>query len=114
VLSGCPATHSGEITNDSSRYGRRGDLHPTNLYQFPGRVGQEVALEVSGARFDPFLYLISPSGRLVTTGTDNDGSGTARARAVLTEAGMWGVEVAPFTPFGRGSYTLKVEGCTQP
>jgi hypothetical protein len=24
------------------------------------------------------------------------------------------VEVAPFTPFGRGSYTLKVEGCTQP
>jgi len=111
---GCPATVSGTLSDGSSRLGRRGDLYPTEVYQFPGRIGQEVTVEVSSATVDTFVYLLSPSGAVVGTGTDTDGSGKARVSAVLRDAGAFSVEVSSFSPFSRGDFTLKVEGCTRP
>jgi len=113
-IMGCPATVSGTLSDGSSRLGRRGDLYPTEVYQFPGRIGQEVTVEVSSATVDTFVYLLSPSGAVVGTGTDTDGSGKARVSAVLRDAGTFSVEVSSFSPFARGDFTLKVEGCTRP
>lgn len=114
VANGCPATVTGELTNNSSRYGRRGDLFPTDVVVFPGRAGQTVNLEITNAGFDSILYLISPSGALVATSTDLDGSGKAKLQAVLTASGQWTVEVAPFNLLGRGAYSLQIDGCTAP
>lgn len=113
-ISGCPASVTGTLTDESSRLGRRGDLYPTQVYQFPGRIGQEVTLEVSSAAVDAFVYLVGPGGAVLATGTDLDGSGTARLTAVLRDAGTFGIEVSSFSPFSRGEFTLKVEGCTRP
>ena len=113
-VNGCPGTVTGEITDNSSRYGRRGDLFPTDVIVFPGRAGQTVNLEITNSGFDTILYLVSPSGALQATSTDLDGSGKARLSAVLTSSGQWTVEVAPFSAFSRGSYSLRLEGCTTP
>lgn len=111
---GCPATVSGALSDSSSRLGRRGDLYPTEVFQFPGRIGQEVNVEVASASVDTFVYLLSPSGAVVGTGTDTDGGGKARITTVLRDAGNFSVEVSSFSPFSRGEFTLKVEGCTRP
>lgn len=113
-LNGCPATFTGTLTDASTRLGRRGDLYPTEVYQFPGRIGQEVTVEVSSPTVDTFIYLLSPSGALLGTGTDIDGSGTSRITAVLRDAGTFGIEVSSFSPFSRGDFSLRVEGCTRP
>ena len=71
-------------------------------------------MEVSSASVDTFVYLLSPSGAVVGTGTDTDGGGKARITSVLRDAGNFSVEVSSFSPFSRGEFTLKVEGCTRP
>lgn len=114
VVNGCPATVSGTIADNGSRYGRRGDLFPTDVILFPARAGQTVNLEITNSGFDSILYLISPSGALLATSTDVDGSGRARLTATLPIGGQWTIEVAPFTAFARGSYSLRIDGCTAP
>ena len=113
-IAGCPATVTGALTDASSRLGRRGDLYPTEVFQFPGRIGQQVTLEASSAAVDTFLYLVGPGGALVATGTDHDGTGKARVVSVLRESGSFTVEVSSFSPFSRGAFALTVEGCTRP
>ena len=113
-IAGCPATVNGALTDASSRLGRRGDLFPTAVFQFPGRIGQELNLEVSSTTVDTFVYLIGPSGTVLATATDNDGSGKARITAVLRESGNMTVEVSSFSPFSRGEFVLSIEGCTRP
>ncbi len=113
-LNGCPATATGGLTDGSSRLGRRGNLYPTEVFQFPGRIGQEVSIEVSSATIDAFAYLIGPNGAVAATGTDTDGSGKARIVSVLRESGNFTIEVSSFSPFSRGDFALRVDGCTRP
>lgn len=113
-LDGCPATAAGALTDGSSRLGRRGNLYPTEMFQFPGRIGQEVSIEVSSATVDTFAYLIGPNGAVAATGTDIDGSGKARIVSVLRESGNFTIEVSSFSPFSRGDFALRVDGCTRP
>jgi subtilisin family serine protease len=113
-ISGCPASVTGALTDESSRMGRRGDLYPTEVFQFPGRIGQEVTIEVGSPTVDAFVYLIGPGGDLVATGTDTDGSGKARITTILRDAGAFTIEVSAFSPFSRGEFVLQVEGCTRP
>ncbi len=113
-LSGCPAEATGTLTDGSPRVGRRGDLHPTEIFQFPGRIGQQVTIEVSSSEIDPFVYLIGPGGAAVGTATDLDGTGKARLTAILKESGPFGIEVSSFSPFTRGAFSLRLDGCTRP
>jgi hypothetical protein len=113
-LKGCPASVTGTLSDTSSRIGRRGDLYPTEIYQLPGRIGQELNIEVTSATVDTFVYLLGSSGSVLATGTDIDGSGIARINTVLREPGIFTIEVSAFSPFSRGDFSLKVEGCTRP
>ena len=113
-LAGCPASITGALTDASSRLGRRGELYPAEVFQFPGRIGQEVSIEVTSPTVDLVLYLIGPNGTVAATGTDIDGSGRARITSVLRDAGNFTVEVTSFSPFARGAFTLKLEGCSRP
>ncbi|MBY0504044.1 MAG: S8 family serine peptidase [Bryobacteraceae bacterium] len=113
-LSGCPASVTGTISDSSTRLGRRGDLFPTEIYQFPGRIGQEVTVEVTSTSVDTVIYLLNPNGALLATATDNEGGGRARLTTVLRDPGLFSVQVSPFSPFSRGSFALRIEGCTRP
>ena len=113
-IDGCPATATGALTDASTRLGRRGDFYPTEVFQFPGRIGQQVTIETTSATVDTFVYLLGPGGAVLGTATDNDGSGKARVTTILRESGNFTVEVSSFSPFSRGSFSLSVEGCTRP
>lgn len=69
---------------------------------------------MSSSTVDTFVYLLSPGGSVLATGTDTDGSGAVRMNSVLREPGTFTIEVSTFSPFSRGDFVLKVEGCTRP
>jgi len=110
-IDACPSVQTGELSASSSGAGRRGDLFRTNVYQFFGRLGQDVTVEVREAAFDPFVYLISPSGSVAGTVTD-DGSGARKGTFTLNRTGVHSLEVTSFSPFVTGGYALAVEGCS--
>ena len=73
-----------------------------------------MTIEATSATVDTFVYLIGPSGAVLATATDNDGSGKARVTAILRESETFTVEVSSFSPFARGAFALSLEGCTRP
>ena len=110
-ITACPVQLNGELTVNSSTSGRRGDLFRTDVYQFFARLGQDITVEMPGATFDPFVYLLSPSGTTVGTIT-NDGSGARKVTVAAPRTGTYSVEVTTFAPFVTGTYSLGVQGCS--
>jgi hypothetical protein len=110
-IKACPVALNGVLGPDSSLAGRRGDHFRTNVYQFFGRLGQDVTIEIRDAAFDPFVYLLSPSGTVTGTLTDT-GAGPRRATFTINRTGVHSLEVTSFAPFVTGRYTLAVEGCS--
>lgn len=110
-IEGCPATIESELTEESSREGRRGDLYRTDVYLFEGRVGQQFVAAVSDAAFDAVAYLIGPTGAQLAFNDDFDGSKNPRLERVLTANGVYRIEVTSYSPVTRGAYKLSVPTC---
>ncbi|OUC14288.1 MAG: hypothetical protein B0A82_12850, partial [Alkalinema sp. CACIAM 70d] len=100
-----------ELTDDSSREGRRGDLYRTDVYLFEGRVGQQFVAAVSDAGFDAVAYLIGPTGAQLAFNDDFDGSKNPRLERVLTANGVYRIEVTSYSPMTKGAYQLSVPTC---
>jgi subtilisin family serine protease/subtilisin-like proprotein convertase family protein len=111
-ISGCPGELRGELTADDSRLGRRGDLFRTKFLYFPGRIGQQVTVDVAEATFDTVLYLISPTGRQIAFNDDFEGSTRSRITAELNETGRWEVQLAGYAPESLGTFRATFNGCT--
>ncbi len=111
VIEACPAAVDGEITNESSAEGRRGDLYRTDTYLFEGRVGQQFTASVTEAGFDAVAYLIGPTGAQIAFSDDFDGTKNPRIERVLTANGIYRLEVTSYSPLTTGAYKLSVPTC---
>src|SRR5262249_50578549 len=90
------------------------DLRPyADHYTFSGTAGQKVAiLETSGA-FDGYMYLVGPTGVVLTF--DDDGAGYPNARIpagtryyTLPSTGTYTTEVTSYSANAVGAYTLRL------
>lgn len=111
VIEACPVEVEGELTENSSRVGRRGDLHATDVYLFEGRIGQTVRMGLTEAAFDGVVYLISPAGALLGMEDDTNGNLPVIER-LLPANGVYRLEVTSFGPFEGGRYKLAGTGCS--
>jgi hypothetical protein len=112
VISACPAEIDGELTSNSSKLGRRGDLYNTDVYTFEGRIGQPVKLVLAEAAFDAVLYLLSPTGQTLALADDTDGN-LPRIESTLPANGIYRVEVSSYSPFAAGTYKFQASGCSE-
>ena len=83
-----------------------------DTYAFSGRAGQQIALSMSSANFDTFLFLIFPDGTVLL---DNNGGGGSNSRIpadsgfiTLPASGVYTVLANAFDPFFTGNYTLSL------
>lgn len=75
-------------------------------YDFEGRPGQSVTLDLRSEEFDTYLILRQPNGEALIN-DDTDGS-NSRIEATLPEAGNYEVVVSSFAGGETGSYQLNI------
>jgi hypothetical protein len=75
-------TVSGALTTSDGRSPIKGRSYYCDRYTFSGTAGQQVAIQLTSSAFDTSLYLIGPSGRVLTY--DNDYAG---GRLILSYGG---------------------------
>jgi hypothetical protein len=90
------------------------DLRPyADHYTFSGTAGQKVAILETSSAFDGYMYLVGPTGTVVTF--DDDGAGYPNPRIpagtgyyTLPSTGTYTIEVTSYTVPAVGAYTLKL------
>jgi len=112
VISACPVEQEGELSGNSNKTGRRGDLHNTDVYLFEGRLGARVRLSVAESSFDSVMYLIGPNGATLAFEDDTDGN-QPLIETSLTANGIYRLEVSSYAPFVSGGYKMQASGCSE-
>lgn len=107
----CPGSVSASLSSDDCRQGRRGPDFLTDAYQFNGRAGDRVTIDLISSQFDTYLYLISPSGAVIAEDDDSGGASNARISITLPSSGLWRIEATSFAPGRTGPYVLVLNGC---
>lgn len=79
-----------------------------DLYSFVGKAGDPVLIDLVSEDFDPYLAIISPSGKVLRN-DDWGSSPAARIKARLIEDGEYKVVVTSFRPGEEGTYVLRVQ-----
>jgi hypothetical protein len=116
----CPSTTAANLTTSSCATGRLARGHFADVYEFSGVTGQTVTIGMStslpGNVLDPYLVLISPSGKIAALNDDIVLGENVNSHLVftLTESGTWRIEASTFSPGMTGAYTLSISGCTAP
>ena len=80
-------------------------------YDFEGRPGQSVTLDLRSDEFDAYLILRQPNGEALTN-DDTDGS-NSRIEVTLPEAGNYEVVVSSFAGGETGEYRLNIAEITE-
>ncbi|MEL6325966.1 MAG: trypsin-like peptidase domain-containing protein [Cyanobacteria bacterium J06626_23] len=85
-----------------------GDNTYFNVYEFSGRAGQRVSIEMASQQIDPYLILVGPDGE--DLGQDDDGAGglNARIEVTLPQSGTYVVLANTYGAGEQGSYNLSV------
>lgn len=90
------------------------------FYSFQGTAGQTVAISLSSAQFDTYLYLAGPSGTLVGENDDNGASSDSRIPVGsglfnLPVTGAYTIEATTYSTNTFGAYALALSGqCVTP
>lgn len=84
-----------------------------DLYTFSGAAGQRVAISMSSATFDTYLYLVNSANQIV--GEDDDGGGGTNSRIPLTSGfltlpatGTYTIHATSFFDSSTGAYSLSL------
>src|SRR6185503_1556123 len=93
---------NGTLATSDCRSPSRGVGFFADRYSFQGTAGQRlnITMSQSGNTFDPYLYLIGPSGFVISQ--DDDGNGTPDARIsaagtfTLPDSGKYIIEATSF------------------
>jgi len=93
---------------------RRSGRAPYHVWQFEGRRGQRVAIDMISADFDSYVLLRDPDGYLVGTDDDSGDELNARLRAILGRDGTYRIVASAVGDTARGRYTLAVSGWETP
>ncbi|MBI2322218.1 MAG: pre-peptidase C-terminal domain-containing protein [Chloroflexi bacterium] len=102
---------TGTLSASSARSPERGAAFFAQRYTFGGAAGLPVAIALSSAVFDTYLYLFGPTRALLAQ--DDDGGGGTDSRVppgggllLLPSTGVYTVEVTSFAAEAAGVYTL--------
>lgn len=95
---------SGELSADDSV---RALGQYVDSYEFEGRPGQRVLIDLTSDDFDTFLFLETPSGSLMNN-DDMDSTTHSQISAELTAFGTYKVTVTSFDEKETGSYQLRI------
>ena len=93
---------------------RRGGKAPYHVWQFEGRRGQRIAIDLTSSDFDAYLLLRDPDGYLVGTDDDSGDELNARLRAILGRDGTYRIVASAVGDSARGHYALAVSGWETP
>lgn len=93
---------------------RRSARTPYHVWQFEGRRGQRLVVDLESGDFDAYLIVRDPDG--YTLGADDDSGDelNARLRVILARDGMYRVITTAVGDSARGLYTLTVSGWETP
>ncbi len=109
---GVPQTVPGSWNaNDCTSPQRPGRF--ADRYSFTGTAGQQIAISLSSAAADAYLYLIGPNGTVLADDDDSGGGLNARIPSnglfTLPSGGAYLIEATTFGSGETGSYTLQVD-----
>ncbi|MCT7948631.1 trypsin-like peptidase domain-containing protein [Ancylothrix sp. C2] len=85
----------------------RADNSFFDIYTFQGRAGERVVIEMASQEIDPFLILLSPSGRDLAQDDDGGSGQNARIVAVLPSTGTYTVIANSAERGQEGGYSLR-------
>lgn len=80
-----------------------------DVFEFVGRPGMHVNLDVESTAFDTFLILAPPVGDNVENDDAEGAAGHSVIDTVLNEAGTYRIAVTSFKPGETGRYTLTID-----
>lgn len=87
------------------------DGTPVDFWEFSGKAGDRVTIELASNDFDTTLFLLDPSPTVVAFDDDSGPGSNSRLEHVLTVNGPWTIAVAPFSiDFGTYAFSLECEG----
>ncbi|KPK79154.1 MAG: hypothetical protein AMS25_13660 [Gemmatimonas sp. SM23_52] len=107
ATAGAPSTqnHRGRLESGDSQLSSK---EYYDRYSFQGNAGDVVLADLFATDFDPFLILLSPSGK-DTQNDDYEGSANrSRIEKVLEESGEWRVVVTSYEAGETGAYELSI------
>ena len=78
-----------------------------DLYTFEGKTGDPVLIDLISDDFDPYLAIISPSGKVLRN-DDWGSTPAARIKTQLIEDGSYRVIVTSYKPGEEGTYLLRL------
>lgn len=106
----CPSSSAqGVLTTADCRLN---DLSYVDLFQFSGVAGQTVAIDMTSASFDTYLFLLDPTPVALASNDDFGGSTNSRIVFTLTVSGTWTVGATSFGPTELGPYSLTLDCST--
>jgi hypothetical protein len=111
---------NGTLASSDCRSPSRGVGFLADRYSFQGTAGQRlnITMSQSGGTIDPYLYLIGPSGFVISQDDDGNGNGNSRISPsgtfTLPDNGKYIIEATSFATGETGNYTINVTlaGCT--
>lgn len=111
---------NGSLASSDCRSPSRGVGFFADRYSFQGTAGTRLTITMSqsGSTFDPYLYLIGPSGFVISQNDDGAGNNNSQISAAgtftLPDTGKYIIEATSFTTGETGNYTVNVtlSGCT--
>lgn len=89
----------------------------SQLFSFQGTAGQKIAIDLSSTAFDPYVYLFSPGGTIISENDDQTVSqktGATNSRIpssgylTLPTTGTYYVDVTTFLENAVGAFTLRI------
>ena len=79
-----------------------------DLYTFEGKAGDPVLIDLVSDDFDPYLAIISPSGKVLRN-DDWGSTPAARIQTQLLEDGEYRLIVTSYRPGEQGTYLLRLQ-----
>ncbi|MEZ5960419.1 MAG: caspase family protein [Hyphomonadaceae bacterium] len=81
-----------------------------DTYNFQGRAGERVVIDMRSTQMDPYLILLAPSGAQEDNDDVAPGSDTnARIDTVLAETGQYRIGATSYQPGERGAYVVTLQ-----
>ncbi len=100
---------SGVLIDEDSSFSE-GEYYDS--YDFEGRPGQSITLDLRSDEFDTYLILRQPNGEVLV---NDDSEGTnSRIEAILPEAGSYEVVISSYAGGETGEYRLSIEENVRP
>lgn len=110
-------TVNGTLSTSDCRSPVRGSSYYADRYSFNATLGQQVSILLTSSAFDTYLYLLGPSGSVLTENDDGGGGTNSRIPPgsgfySLPSSGTYIIEVTSYYQNATGAYTLSLSAPT--